>query len=250
MLEDFGKSDWSELETDVIGGVFSPPLAGDRKPTQASRSRRPPRNAELHNEVIPDDRFRYDLATRTYKTTIGRLLREHAFNILITLRDRGVTFEFERTTRRGLDWLSMHYRSAKSDDLRMTIVNNDFAYRPNPDDDDAGIRVVRDGIYFVAKFRYTKARRTLIERSGFEFSPKVKWWFTLDPEVAARLESETASKPDRSQQSTAALECPEPRAAPPSTPHRQVPAWVKRRYAAHRRRRATETRKPIIRTWK
>ena len=250
MLEDFGRSDWSELETDVIGGVFSPPIAGKRELPHASPVRRPPRNAELHNEVIPDDRFHYDPVTRTYKTTIGRLLREHAFNILITLRERGVTFEFERTTRRGLDWLSMHYRSAKPDDLRMTIVNNDFVYRSNPDDD-ADIRIVRDGIYFVAKFRYTKTNRAIVERSGFEFSPKVKWWFTLDPEAATRLEKETAPKPDRSQQSTAALECPEPRAAPPSTPNRQVPAWVKRRYAMHRRRAAsTETRKPIIRTWK
>ena len=259
MLEDFGRSDWSELETDVIGGVFSPPIAGKRELPHASPVRRPPRNAELHNEVIPDDRFRYDPVTRTYKTTIGRLLREHAFNILITLRDRGVTFEFERTMRSGLDWLSMHYRSAKPDDLRMTIINNDFVYRPNPDDD-AGICVVRDGIYFVAKFRYTKANRALVERSGFEFSPKVKWWFTLDPGVAARLESEIAEsdgeiapKPDRSRQSPVALECPEFRAAPPATSRRQVPAWVKRRYAAKRRQlslKLGDARKPIIRTWR
>lgn len=236
MLEHFGKSDWSELETDVIGGVFSPPVAGKQAVPQGASSRRPPRNSELYNATIPGRLFHYDPATRTYKSTIGRLLREHAFNILITLRDEGITFEFERTARCGLDWHSMHYRSTKPPGLRMCIVNNDFSYAPDPDDE-VGIRVVRDGIYFVAKFKYTKVNCALVERSGFEFDAKVKWWFTLDPEVAARLEAQIAG----------------PSEAPAPPARRQVPAWVKRRYAAQRRCAApkrTETRKPIIRTWR
>jgi hypothetical protein len=252
MLEHFGKSDWSELETDVIGGAFSPPIAG--KQTASVQSRRHPRNSELRNAVIPADRFRYDRVTRTYKSTIGRLLREYSFNVLITLRDEGTTFELERAARRGLDWLSLHYRSAKSADLRMVIVNNEFAYRPNPEDE-TGIRVVRDGVYFVAKFRYTKANRTIVERSGFEFSPTVKWWFTLDPEVAAGLEAEiemtenaiSNSRPVSARAGGSARWD----IGPPK--RRQVPAWVKRRHPAKRRQLSLnlgDARKPIIRTWK
>lgn len=265
MLEDFGRSDWFELETDVIGGVFLPPIVGKQTAiTQASRSRRSPRNSELYNAVIPADRFRYDPATRTYKSTARRLLRDYTFGVLITLRDEGIVFEFERTARRGLDWLSMHYRSAKLSGLRMVIVNNDFEHRADPDETDPGIRVIRDGIYFVAKFKYTKVNRALVEQSGFEFSPKVKWWFTLDPEIAARLDANKIigmdqaiiPKPDRGRQLSMALECLELRAAPSTVPppaRRQIPDWVRRRYVAKRQGmvpKRVDTRKPIIRTWK
>ncbi len=262
MLEDFGKSDWSELETDVIGGIFSPPIMNGARPAEI-RSRRPPRNSELLNAVIPDDRFRYDPAILTYKSTIARLLRgNHLFSTLITLRDAGTTFDLHQVSRRGFDWLAMRFQSVDPPGLRLVIVNNEFVDRPDPSED-AGIRVVRDGIYYVAKFKYTKADRALVERSGFEFSPKVKWWFTLDPEIAANLErlvasgAGTAVHPRRPVNAAATAESGRTRGGPPTTApvrRRQAPAWIKRRRRASRSRQLSlnlgDVRRPTIRTWK
>lgn len=192
MLEHFGKSDWSELETHVIDGVFSPPMrASNQKRVvedNSRRSRRPPRNSELHNETIPAALFRQQGSI--YKTTINRLIRAgHKFNILITLRtgEEDELFELTQVKRHGEQWMYQRYDGPEGQQL---IVLNTDPIEPLPVSNEPPITVVRDGIYWVARFKWNKANQARVKAAGFTFSPVVRWWFTLDERIARRFQAQ------------------------------------------------------------
>lgn len=182
---------WADLEDHVIDGVFSPPMtkSGAIPACQAQPKRHRP-SRELHDEVIPASLFRYDAATRTHKTTIVRL-RGHKFNTLVTLRDDAtgecVQYALKRVLRNRSDWIAMTFQ-ATSDDNRgaqIVVLNTSTSETASNKPE---IVVARDGLRWLAKFRWSEANRRIVQKAGFRFCPLEKLWHTRDPAVAAKFD--------------------------------------------------------------
>jgi hypothetical protein len=177
--------DFSRLETDVVDGVFCPPLKEGDEIIRERQSRRPARNKYLHDEVIPSFLLSYNPTTRTYKTTMRRLAaHEHLFNTLITVRDEDggeVKFRLVRVTRSPQDWRTMVFKSI--DKSRQLIVVNTDARGSETD-----VAVMREGSHWIAVFGFSPENRNRVEAAGFVFCPVERRWQTQDARVAAILD--------------------------------------------------------------
>lgn len=183
--------DYSRLETDVVDGVFCPPLKEGDEVIRERQSRRPPRNKYLHDEVVPASLLSYNPATRTYKTTMRRLnSHEHLFNTLITVREETgeqVKFRLVRVTRSLEDWRTMVFKSIDKS-KQLIVVNTDAR------GDERGVAVVREGSHWVAQFGFSPENRSRVESAGFVFCPVERRWQTQDARVAAILDPATRSQ--------------------------------------------------------
>ena len=178
------------LEDHVINGVFSPPLKdGGRSSPVHHRSRHG--NRTLHNEVIPVSLFRYNAASKTFRTSFDQL-RAHTFCSLITLHNAAtggsMKFELHRTTRTPSDWRSIEYKSTPEAEYRLIILNTDMSQ--TAPDDRPDIKVIRDGACWVAEFQWSERRKDMVKRVGFEYSPIEKRWTTQDPYAACVFDPE------------------------------------------------------------
>lgn len=187
--------EWAAMETDVVDGVFRPPMRNEGVVRVRHYPARP-RNRHLHEERVPASLFSYDAESRTYKTTAARL-RPRTWSTLITVvGDDGaeVPFRLFQVVRRGDDWTRMRFRHLVAGEVlhELVVLNNEFDAASSVEPEQ-GITVVRDGNYWVARFPWSDANVAVVRRAGFRFSPVQRWWYTRDDRIAARLDKSLIS---------------------------------------------------------